>query len=304
MGGFGVLIEFAAFVLLREEREKVVFPYVFFFGLLAAALTSFVIESVRARAEGKGASAHPVSAGRVIGLLILLGLFEIFVIGYEALAKPVVAGHGIEFLNGIFSKGIGSEPVNLVQLALFGGLWVLLGAMTAWAAAGASAASPPLSWRRALASSLLSMLKGLVLVAGIALLYVCVVRLGYTAYLLAVHPEDYRPGFDVLVDVRGQRSSCGYGDIIFLIATGLASGVETIAHAERWGCLGVAAAVAGIIAALVLMVSSSWAAQKEGFFSTACGSAWAVRYCCWHWALSPRTAGSSASSCRSAWRAR
>lgn len=71
MGGFGVLMEFAAFVLLREAREKVVFAYVFFFGLLAAALTSFVIESVRARAEGKGASAHPVSAGRVIGLLIL-----------------------------------------------------------------------------------------------------------------------------------------------------------------------------------------------------------------------------------------
>jgi hypothetical protein len=203
MGGFGALMGFAAFVLLREEREKVDSPYVFLFGLLAAALTSLVIESVRSRAEGRGASAHPVSAGRVIGLLILLGLFEIFVIGSEALAKLVVAGHGIEFLNGIFSKGIGSELVNLVQLALFGGLWVLLGAMTAWAAAGAIAISPPVSWQRALALSMLSMLKGLVLVAGIALLYVCAVRLGCTAHVLAVHPEDYRPGFDVLVDMGG-----------------------------------------------------------------------------------------------------
>jgi hypothetical protein len=203
MGGFGALMGFAAFVLLREEREKVDSPYVFLFGLLAAALTSFVIESVRSRAEGRGASAHPVSAGRVIGLLILLCLFEIFVIGSEALAKLVVAGHGIEFLNGIFSKGIGSELVNLVQLALFGGLWVLLGAMTAWAAAGAIAISPPVSWQRALALSMLSMLKGLVLVAGIALLYVCAVRLGCTAHVLAVHPEDYRPGFDVLVDMGG-----------------------------------------------------------------------------------------------------
>jgi hypothetical protein len=153
-----------------------------------------------------------------------------------------------------------------VQLALFGGLWVLLGAMTAWAAAGAIAISPPVSWQRALALSMLSMLKGLVLVAGIALLYVCAVRLGCTAHVLAVHPEDYRPGFDVLVDMQGQHSSYGYGDIIFLIATGLASGVEAIAHAGRWGGLGVAATVAQIIAALVLMVFSSWAAQKEGVF--------------------------------------
>ena len=110
MGGFGVLMGFAAFVLLREEREKVDSPYVFFFGLLAAALTSFVIESVRARAEGKGASAHPVNAGRIIGLLILLGLFEIFMIGSETLAKLVVAGHGIEFLQASFPRAL---PANL-----------------------------------------------------------------------------------------------------------------------------------------------------------------------------------------------
>ena len=183
MGGFGVLMGFAVFVLLRKEKvgqeDQALLEFLAFLaGLLAAAVTSFFIESVRARVEGKDASAH-ASVGRVIGLLILLGLFEIFVLGAEAGTKLVVGGGTIEFLEGIFSKGI-SDLANRVQLALFGGLWVLLGAMTAWAAAGAIAISPALSWRRALASSMLSVLKGLVLVAGIALLYVCAVRLLYT----------------------------------------------------------------------------------------------------------------------------
>ena len=255
MGGFGVLMGFAVFVLLRKEKvgqeDQALLEFLAFLaGLLAAAVTSFFIESVRARVEGKDASAH-ASVGRVIGLLILLGLFEIFVLGAEAGTKLVVGGGTIEFLEGIFSKGI-SDLANRVQLALFGGLWVLLGAMTAWAAAGAIAISPALSWRRALASSMLSVLKGLVLVAGIALLYVCAVRLLYTAYVLAFHPDDYRPGFDVLFnDVREQHSINGMGYVISLIATGLASGVEAVAHAGRWGGLGVVAAVAGVVAALV-----------------------------------------------------
>lgn len=263
MGGFGVLMGFAAFVLLLDEHEKADSPHVFFFGLLAAALTSFVIESVRARAEGKDASAHPVSAGRVIGLLILLGLFEIFVIGSEALAKLVVAGHGIDFLQGIFSGGITSELVNLAQLALFGGLWVLLGAITAWAAAGAISISSPVNWRQALAFSMLSMLKGLVVVAGITLVYVCAVRLGYTAYVLAVHPEKYRPGFDVLAN--GHVGHSTPIDIVQFMATSLASGVEAIAHTGPWGGLGAIAAVASLLAALIFLASHKWVRQLGMF---------------------------------------
>lgn len=60
----------------------------------------------------------------------------------------------------------------------------------------------------------------------------------------------------MLANVHAQNSSPL--DLVQLIATGLASEVEAIAHAGRSGGLGVIAAVAGLLAALVFLASQKW----------------------------------------------
>jgi len=251
MGGFGVVMGFATFVLVQDEREKTdqasLLPFAV--GLVAAALTSFVIETVRTRAEGKGAEREPVSAGRVLGLLILLGLFELFAAGADSLSRLVFSDSRTHFLAGVFSTGTTPDPAVGLQLLLFAGLWIVLGCATGWAASGAIAAAPPSLSRRQVLSSVVSVLKGLAAVALFTLLYVCVARLGYTAYVIAKTPAQYQPDFTLLLGSR--TTAANPFDAVRFGAVMLAQAVATLAHSGGWGRIGAVGAALALLAALV-----------------------------------------------------
>ncbi len=140
MGAFGVAMGFAAFVLIREEGKT---PVVFLTGLFAAAVTSYVIEAVREHAEGAGHAARP-EPGHVLGLLVLLGIFEIFVSGVEKSVALVSAGEAAAFLDQVFVHGITRDVGAVAQLLLFAGLWIVLGGAAAWSVmSGSTPTSPP-----------------------------------------------------------------------------------------------------------------------------------------------------------------
>lgn len=250
MGAFGVAMGFAAFILIREEGKT---PAVFLTGLLAAALTSYVIEAVRERAEG-GNATHRPEPGRVLGLLVLLAIFEIFVSGVEKSVALVSAGEAGAFLDQVFVHGITGRVGAVVQLVLFTGLWVALGGAAAWsvvsvdavqagappdvAASGAPGTRPP--WR----TSLRRVGVGLALVGAMALAYVLVSRLAVTIWVLLTRPQDYRPGFITLLEA----SPRGAGEVVMQLPVLLAAGLEALAGTGRWGGVVLLAAVALLLA--------------------------------------------------------
>jgi hypothetical protein len=243
MGGFGVLMGFATFVLVQDESHK---PeqesiWIFIIGLIAAALTSFVIELVRARVEEQ--EHKPLNVGRCLGLLILLGIFELFVTGADSLARFAFAGHQSLMLNGLFSVADTTKlPADYAlskgaEMCYFAGLWIVLGCATGWAASRALPHSPPVSSRRTLITSGISMLKGVVAVALLAFAYVCIARLAGTTYVLLFHSMDYNPKFALLLS--SQTSTNPVFGVISAISIGLASAMESVAHLGKLGGLGV-----------------------------------------------------------------
>jgi hypothetical protein len=269
MGGFGVLMGFATFVLVQDESHKTEKESlgIFITGLIAAALTSFVIESVRARVEEHG-DHKPINVGRFLGLLILLGIFELFVTGADSLARFVFAGDQSLFLKGLFSTGTGGDlPANNdlssgAEMCYFAGLWIMLGCATGWAASRALPRSPLISTRRVLFMRVLSILKGIAAVALLAFLYVCVARLVSTAHVLLVDPSSYNPKYALLLNSR--TSSSPIFGIISAIAIGLATATEAIAHTGAWGGLGVIAAVIAILVGLGVLAANADRMAKWG----------------------------------------
>jgi hypothetical protein len=269
MGGFGVLMGFATFVLVQDESHKTEKESlgIFITGLIAAALTSFVIESVRARVEEHGGH-KPINTGRFLGLLILLGIFELFVTGADSLARFVFAGDQAQFLKGLFSVAAGrdlpaySDLSSGAEMCYFAGLWIMLGCATGWAASRALPRSPLIPARRTLFTSAVSTLKGIVAVALLAFLYVCIARLAGTVYVLLVDPSRYNPTYSLLLNSR-TTSSPIFG-IILVIATGLATVTETIAHCGDLGGLGVIAAVFAIWVGLAVLAVNADRMAKWG----------------------------------------
>ncbi len=229
MGAFGVAMGFAAFILIREEGKT---PAVFLTGLLAAALTSYVIEAVRERAEGAQHGQRP-EPGRVLGLLVLLGIFEIFVSGVEKSVALVSAGEAAAFLDQVFVNGITREIGAVVQLLLFAGLWVVLGGAAAWSVMS-----------EAPASLLRRVGLGLATVAGIALVYVLATRLAVTIWVLLTRPQEYQPAFSTLLD----PTPSGAGEVMMQLPIMLAAALEQLAGSGRWGGLLLLAAAAVLVA--------------------------------------------------------
>lgn len=234
MGAFGVAMGFAAFILIREEGKT---PAVFLTGLLAAAITSYVIEAVRERAEG-GEDAPRPEPGRVLGLLVLLGIFEIFVSGVEKSVALLSAGEAATFLDQVFVNGITSELGAVVQLLLFAGLWVVLGGAAAW-----SVVSGDLG-ERVVRDLLRRVGVGLALVAAIALAYVLATRLAVTIWVLLTRPHEYQPAFSTLLD----SAPSGPGQVLFQLPVMLASGLERLAGTGRWGGVLLLAAAVALLA--------------------------------------------------------
>jgi len=241
MGAFGVAMGFAAFVLVREEtktQEKS--AVVFLLGLVAAAITSYVIESVRERAEGhaRGASVDP---GRVLGLLVLMAVFEVYVSGAEQVVKVVAGGDAINFVNKLFASGITADLKVLTQLLLFAGLWVVLGAV----AAGSMMQTDAVPKRLEPIASAWRVGRGLLLVAGLALVYVVVARIALTIWVLATRPQDYAPAFDTLLP--DARTGSPFAQIPVMVASAL----EALAHTGRWGGRALLCVVAVMVVLLV-----------------------------------------------------
>ena len=265
-----MLMGFATFVLVQDESRKTEEQslWIFIVGLIAAALTSFVIESVRARVEEHGEH-KPINVGRFLGLLILLGIFELFVTGADSLARFVFAGDQALFLKGLFSVSAGrdlpaySDLSSGTEMCYFAGLWIMLGCATGWAASKALPRSSLMSTRRALVARVVSILKGIAAVALLAFLYVCVARLVSTAHVLLVDPSGYNPKYALLLNSR--TSSSPIFGVVSAIAIGLATVTEAIAHLGDWGGLGVIAAVIVIATGLAVLAANTdrmakWAA--------------------------------------------
>lgn len=244
MGAFGVVMGFAAFILIREEGRT---PAVFLTGLLAAALTSYVIEAVRERAEGSQGTHRP-EPGRVLGLLVLLAVFEIFVSGVEQSVALLSSGEASAFLDQVFVNGITNKLGAVVQLVLFAGLWVVLGGAAAWSVGRADPEGAGSTVRGALARIGI----GLALVAGIALAYVLLTRLAITIWVLLTRPQEYQPAFATLVDA----APSGPGAIMAQLPILLATGLEALAGTGRWGGVLLLLAVVGL-AALVRPVMAN-----------------------------------------------
>ncbi len=248
MGAFGVAMGFAAFVLVREQTQGVgTSPEVFLLGLLAAAVTSFAIESVRERAEGhaKGSAVDP---GRVLGLLVLMAVFEVYVSGAEEVVKLVAAGAAAPFVNALFASGITANLGMLTQLVLFAGLWVVLGAAAAWAMMRTDDATR----RSATVASLRRIGPGLLLVGALTLAYVLMARIGLTIWVLLTRPQDYAPAFDTLLP-DGQRTT---GNVFTQLPVMLASALEALAHTGRWGGVALLGVASSLLAYSVWTVRS------------------------------------------------
>jgi len=249
MGAFGVAMGFAAFVLVREQTQGVgASPKVFLLGLVAAVVTSFAIESVRERAEGH-AEGSAVDPGRVLGLLVLMAVFEVYVSGAEEVIKLVAAGGAAPFVNALFASGITANLGMLTQLMLFAGLWMVLGAAAAWAMMRPDDAIPRSGIRRAeTLASIRRVGLGLLLVGALTLTYVLVARIGLTIWVLLTRPQDYAPAFDTLLP-DGQRVT---GNGFTQLPVMLASALEALAHTGRWG------GVALLVVASSLLGYSVW----------------------------------------------
>jgi hypothetical protein len=249
MGAFGVAMGFAAFVLVREQTQGVgASTKVFLLGLVAAVVTSFAIESVRERAEGH-ATGSAVDPGRVLGLLVLMSVFEVYVSGAEEVVKLVAAGAAAPFVNALFASGITANLGVLTQLILFAGLWVVLGAVAAWAMLRTDDAKSPAETRRSAMVALLGRIGlGLLLVGALTLAYVLVARIGLTIWVLLTRPQDYAPAFDTLLP-DGQRVT---GNAFTQLPVMMASALEALAHTGRWGGV----ALLGVASSLV--VYSVW----------------------------------------------
>lgn len=249
MGAFGVAMGFAAFVLVREQTQgDGAKPEVFLLGLAAAVVTSFAIESVRERAEGhaKGSAVDP---GRVLGLLVLMAVFEVYVSGAEEVVKLAAAGAAAPFVNALFASGITANLGMLTQLVLFAGLWAVLGAAAAWAMMRTDDATPHSGTRRAATvASFRRIGLGLLLVGALTLAYVLLARIGLTIWVLLTRPQDYAPAFDTLLP-EGQSAG---GNVFTQLPVMLASALEALAHTGRWG------GVALLGVASSLLVYSVW----------------------------------------------
>ena len=252
MGAFGVAMGFAAFVLVREETQKQhQSAVVFLLGLLAAAITSFAIESVRERAEGhvNGASVDP---GRVLGLLVLMAVFEVYVSGAEQVVKLVAGGEAMHFVNELFASGITADLSVLTELLLFAGLWVVLGAV----AAGSMMRTDAVPKRAEALASAWRVGRGLLLVAGLALVYVLVARIALTIWVLVTRPQDYAPSFDTLLP----DSRTSSGNVLARIPVTIASALEALAHSGRWGGL----ALLGVVAVMGVLLVRLTRAPRGG----------------------------------------
>lgn len=243
MGAFGVAMGFAAFVLLREKTQvHRASAAPFLLGLLAASITSFAIESVRERAEGEGK--HSVAdPGRVLGLLVLLAIFEVYVSGSEEVVQLVADGGGLTFIGELFASGISASVSVAWQLLLFAGLWVALGAAAAWSMLHEGEG---VGRRAVLLVAVRRVGRGLAMVAGMTFAYVVVARLVLTLWVLLTRPQDYAPGFSSLLPEPGQTSGNAFAQLPIL----LASGLEALAHQGRWGGVALLVATVGVVVVL------------------------------------------------------
>ncbi len=233
MGAFGVTMGFAAFVVVREHTQaEAASPATFLLSLLAAALTSFAIESVRERAEGH-AHGGTVEPGRVLGLIVLLAVFELYVMGAEAVVKLVVGGHASTFVSDLFVSGITAGLTIVPQLLLFAGLWVVLGAAAAWSMMPEEvlAETDAPGTRSSFTAAAGRIGRGLLLVATLAMTYVIIARLLLTLWVLLTRPQDYVPAFGSLLS----DSTTETGNPFARVAILLASALEGLAHLGRWG---------------------------------------------------------------------
>ena len=115
----GILSGYALYVLWWEQEEKGESGWIFALALAAAAVMSFAFEILRGAIEG---NEHPWSRSRVIGTVVMLAAFELFIIAahgavemYRDLAKIAGFIFGEQFADTVGPVG------NLVALG-----WAML----------------------------------------------------------------------------------------------------------------------------------------------------------------------------------
>ncbi len=276
MGAFGVAMGFAAFVLVREETQaKHASPVTFLLGLLAASITSYMIEAVRERAEGH-AHGGAIDPGRVLGLLVLLAVFEVYVSGAEQVVKLLAGGEAEKFVSELFVSGIADGIDIIWQLLIFAGLWAVLGAAAAWGmlydtdvdlavSLDQTTARTPLL--QSIVMPLRRVLRGLVLVAAIALAYVILARIALTIWVLLTRPQDYAPAFNTLMPEQG----AGTGNPLGPVTIVMASALEQLAHLGRWGGVALLIVVAVMLTILVRRLRRSQSGMVTVTLSLALG---------------------------------
>jgi hypothetical protein len=229
VGAWAILTGFAVFVLLQGEfGSAAALPRTavrtFLLGLFVAALVSLVAEYLHDRIK-EGAAAAPLTVPRVLVLMLLLSMFEIFAsAGYEVVRYLAPSPHHGQSatvrIRQAVEPGIGGggaatpDPVPsvgpLAELALLGTLWAVVAAVLGLRLTRIVLAGLPGDlrsvWRGARQGSFAGFLVAPAVVVG----YTLAVRLAVHLHALTLGPRGSRPGALLVLAVLAVLVAAGW----------------------------------------------------------------------------------------------